>query len=110
MWTEQWYNFSIIDADLTDDGLRKIGVMRHLSNLNLSGNPRLTGKCIEHLSKIKKLKTLALNYCNVGDEFLGEIGKLSGLTRLEIMRHAATPTAILRLKRALPDLNIVSTR
>lgn len=69
-------SFSTID----DEGLKELAKLKSLDNLNISGCPKLTDRCVDSICQLK------------------------GLTQLDVMATAISDQGLIRLEEGLPKL------
>lgn len=84
----------------TDDDLAKFASMPELGDVESVSMPfpqRITGRGLVHLQAHKRITSLHLDECNIGDEGLQAIGHLKQLQRLEIDKGGITGEGLTHL-------------
>lgn len=71
---------SLVSCSLGDDGLKTLGTLTQLRELNLEGCTRITDGGLRHLTGLTRLRSLSLHHCGVSD---AGVAHLAGLTALE---------------------------
>jgi len=76
-----------------------------LQNLTIK-RAEITDEGIKHLSVIKELKTLALMYLPISDQSVQTLKELKAFTEMKIYGCRVTPAGASELKRALPTTDL----
>lgn len=72
------------DANLTDEDLGVLAGCTQITQLNLSGNPRITSAGLKSLEGLQSLRSLNLSATAIDSDGLAFIGRQSQLQRLEL--------------------------
>lgn len=70
------------DCDLTDDAIDALSTKLH--KLDLSGNRRLSARCLERLHLFDELQELSLNNCSLNDQVVQLLLRLPQLGQLDL--------------------------
>lgn len=121
---------ALLEAKFTDDALKHLAPLWRLQRLDFT-NAAVTGTGIKHLAKLGQLKYIRFLDCpvtdsglvsipglkalealdlvrtKVADEGLDTLGKVSTLKQVDLSGSPVTNDGLLRLKKALPDCNII---
>lgn len=94
-------------SKVTDAGVKHLGKLNHLRDLSLSGTA-ITADGLEVLLDLKRLEALWIEDTQLGDEAIPILEKMKQLKRLWAKQGTKiTPTGFDRLKKSLPDCDIV---
>ena len=96
-------------SNLTNDDLREIGKMKHLTVLDLRNNP-ISDEGIAHLAKLTSLKHLALPGTKITDRALEHLIELKNLRYLDLIGTEITRGGAEKLKKSLPNVTLATDR
>jgi Leucine-rich repeat (LRR) protein len=89
-WISVLPTITIVNSKIGDEGVKHLASLPHLTTLNLSIKYLYSDKCeigrvgANYIGKIASLRTLHLNFNNVGDDGTKHIGNLHGLNVLNM--------------------------
>lgn len=95
----------LINHDLSDDDIRRLGALRRLRQLDLSGNS-LTDESAAALLRLSQLEELGLARTDITDAGLARLADLPGLARLRVAGSKVTLAAADRLAGQKSDLQL----
>ncbi|MBB73083.1 MAG: hypothetical protein CMJ75_01075 [Planctomycetaceae bacterium] len=101
----QWLNLA--DSQTNDLGVQNVSHLKQLRVL-LLGRTRISDAAGMHLRQLTSLIDLDLSQTSIGDPGLGELQALTALRRLTLEATQITEERSAELKRALPQLKIVT--
>ncbi|HEX4145096.1 MAG TPA: M56 family metallopeptidase [Pirellulales bacterium] len=80
-----WLDLGVYDegAEITDEGLKTVGELTNLTNLDLSGN-KLSDAGLIHLQKLSRLEGLSLDNTGITEQGLKNLEPLQSLQRLRL--------------------------
>ena len=91
---------------LVDDALlKKIAEHKTLKQLYLSG-ANITDMGLKNLAGLGELEVLALEDTPIGDEGLAHLAGLKNLQKLKVGNTKVTDAGVVRLKQAIPGLDV----
>ncbi|HEX5445711.1 MAG TPA: hypothetical protein VFW87_17925, partial [Pirellulales bacterium] len=96
---------NLIHHDLSDDDIRRLGALRRLRRLDVSGNS-LTDEAVAGLLRLNQLEELGLARTDITDAGLTRLAELPKLARLRLARSKVTLAAADRLAKQKPDLQL----
>ncbi len=73
-----------VTEHVTDATLAKLGGLQKLTSLNLASRSGLTRDSIEHISNLKNLTSLNLDFCDISNDDLEKLASLDRLTFLSL--------------------------
>jgi len=97
---------SLHQTRITGAGLVHLAKLTTLNRLFLS-DAAVDDQGVSHLGKLKSLKTLGLSGTRITDAGLEHLNGLKALTSLFALGTKVTDVGVAKLKRALPDCDIV---
>ncbi|DBA85851.1 hypothetical protein WJX77_011838 [Trebouxia sp. C0004] len=71
--------------EITDEGVAAVAALCKLQCLDLTFCDRITDAGIAHLSRLRQLEDLTLACCKLSSSGVGALGRLSGLTSLDLV-------------------------
>jgi len=89
-----------------DDQLKHLERLQNLEVLGL-GFSNVTDRGLQHVARLRNLKTLSLCYTQVTDTGLLHLSSLRELEHLEIQHTNVTDAGVERLRKQLPNFEIV---
>ncbi|KAL0053339.1 hypothetical protein WJX82_004536 [Trebouxia sp. C0006] len=96
--------------ELSDEGVAAVAALSMLQSLDLTFCDRITDAAVAHLSRLRQLDDLTLACCKLSSSGIGALGRLSGLTSLDLVGcvDGVTPDAMQLLSQAprLKSLNL----
>lgn len=95
---------------LTDTGLGHLPPLPFLQELNLAILTEFTGDGLKHLQRLPALEVLDLHSTEIGDAELVHLYPLAGLRELYISYTRVSRTGVEKLRTALPNLKVSSSR
>lgn len=101
-------NISLIDSQVTDDGLRYLEGLQGLKRLTLSGT-QVTSAGMQSLRKITSLESLALNDTLVDDQGLATLSGLPNLKAIYLSNTRITAAGLAHLQN-FPKLEKVALK
>jgi HEAT repeat protein len=91
---------------VTDAGLQNLKGLTRLNTLYLT-QTSIGDAGLDFVAELKELERLKLNKTQVTDEGLLKLRGLAKLRDLEVHQSKVTQQGILRLKKSLPDVNVI---
>lgn len=98
-----WLNYT----QITDAGLIDVAELTSLKSLGLTGT-KITDSGLVHLKQLNQLEYLLLSQNEITDDGLEHLAAFSSLEGISLIRTRVTMQGVSRLKRALPNCQIVS--
>lgn len=106
--------FTLLDSQITDAGLKHIGQLRQLKSLNLSAflHSNITDTGMKELERLNELETLDLSGTRVTDAGLKSIKALGNLKDLRISNMPITDAGLseLRVCKSLKKVTVIGTK
>jgi predicted Ser/Thr protein kinase len=102
---EQLKFISLNTAQMTDEGMAQLALIRSLESLALQSN-KFTDAGVAELAKLPKLWGVNLANNQITDAALVHLAKIKTLTRLTVSGTQATAEGIEKLKTALPEVQM----
>jgi hypothetical protein len=98
--------------DFSDYGLRQIGTLTSLRELNLRACSKITSAGMKHLAHLDNIEVLDLSGTAVGDEGIKEVAKLKSLRGLTLIGAPVADEALADLPRLkkLETLDLLDTK
>jgi len=81
---------------IDDAAVAEIAQIETLGSVSLYGCKGLTGKCIDHLLKMKNLRAAGLEHCNFSDDDILRLKKMPSLTGMSLNRRKGRDLEMLR--------------
>jgi len=94
-------------SSVTDASIALLAPAKDLKMVRLS-ETGITDASIDTLVKLKNLESINLYGTKVTDEGVRKLSALTSLKRLYLWQTAVTPAAIAELRKALPELDIIT--
>jgi RNA polymerase sigma factor (sigma-70 family) len=104
---QQLQRLFLAKTQITGRGLVHLAALKELQMLKLNGCSNLTDNGLAHLSGLTNLAELNLSDTPITDAGLAHLAGLKNLKFLEIRNTAVSDGAVAKLRRALPQLNVV---
>ncbi len=100
---------SLFGSGIGDAGIAKLSNLTQLRALNLSvaSDRHVTGKSLRALSRLTELETLDLFGAKVSDEDIDVLAGFKKLKRVQLSRTAVSPEGAERLRKLLPDAEVL---
>ena len=95
-------------ANVTDSGMAHLQNMTNLTSLSLAGT-QISDAGLANISGLKKLVRLSLAQTSVTDAGLAHLYGLTNLEYLSLLDTSATTAGVRKLRRALPNCEIILT-
>ncbi len=89
-------------TSITDEGLRALGGLEVLTELNISGT-KVTGSGFTALVKLQRLRVLLTVSCPFVDANVKEIGRLKGLWEVQLPVRTVSEKTAQELQALLPE-------
>jgi hypothetical protein len=94
------------DAQVTSAGLPSLAGLKNLETLDLGWTKDVGDPAMPLLVRFPNLKVLGLGGTKVTDRGIAALEACKGLTTLRLAKTKVTPSAIERLKKALPGCTV----
>lgn len=95
-------------TQITDETVKKLADLTHLTKLNLEYNPQLSSSALKALSALPHLEYLNVIGTSLDDDGLRELVKLPTIRHLHVWQTKVTPDAIASSKEAYPHVEITT--
>ncbi len=95
---------SLVNTRCSNDGMEIVSQLTNLRGLSVSG---LGDTGPAHISKLPRLRKLALVDCTINEAGVRALSRLSGLETLELYRCQMLDSIEVQVKRVLPGCRIV---
>ncbi len=102
---ELWFPSGYRIEDNSD--LAHLRNLKNLQSMSYDFSRQITDEGLEHLSALKSLQRLNLQDSEITDQGLVHVEKMKGLKELSLYGTKVSPTAVKRLKSALPECDVL---